>query len=64
MQLTPGSLINVGVLYRTPKLLSLRDLASYLQSTPDAIRHLAPISLPAAVPESHRDAAAGERDRG
>lgn len=40
--LTPGSLINVGVMYRTPKLQSLRDLATYLQSTPDAIRRLNP----------------------
>jgi len=39
-QLLPGTLINVGVLYRTPKLQALTDLARYLETTPEAIRYV------------------------
>ncbi len=40
--LRPGMLINVGILYRTPRLQDLAELANYLHTTPAAIRRLNP----------------------
>ena len=40
--LKPGMLINVGVVYRSPRLQALPILAKYLHTTPSAIRRLNP----------------------
>eukprot|EP00286_Rhodomonas_abbreviata_P030030 CAMPEP_0181300342 /NCGR_PEP_ID=MMETSP1101-20121128/6837_1 /TAXON_ID=46948 /ORGANISM="Rhodomonas abbreviata, Strain Caron Lab Isolate" /LENGTH=927 /DNA_ID=CAMNT_0023405569 /DNA_START=879 /DNA_END=3662 /DNA_ORIENTATION=- len=40
--LAPGMLINVGILYRTPKLQNLPSLAKYLHTSPSSIRRLNP----------------------
>jgi len=41
-QLKPGMLLNIGVVYRVPRLQSLPILAKYLHTTPSAIRRLNP----------------------
>ena len=40
--LKPGMLLNVGVIYRVPRLQPLPILAKYLHTTPSALRQLNP----------------------